>query len=151
MARVASLSTRKWTWAGTSVAIGLAVAATAVMLARAPAAAAHDNRDNRDNRAHPHAGHDIATVARAELPPEAGRTLQLIHKGGPFPYSKDGTIFSNRERILPAQSRGYYREYTVKTPGSRDRGARRIICGGGGAAECYYTSDHYASFRLIKD
>ena len=78
-------------------------------------------------------------------------TYQLILQGGPFPYEKDGTVFGNRERLLPGQKRGYYREYTVKTPGSRDRGARRIVCGGPSTRPdaCYYTADHYASFRNI--
>jgi len=92
------------------------------------------------------------TVARAELPPEARATEQLIRSGGPFPYAKDGTVFGNRERLLPLTPRGYYREYTVKTPGSRDRGARRIVCGGRQPAvpdACFYTDDHYASFRRI--
>jgi ribonuclease T1 len=72
--------------------------------------------------------------------------------GGPFPYEKDGTTFFNRERLLPSQTRGYYREYTVKTPGARNRGARRIVCGGKEPTRpdsCYYTADHYASFRRI--
>lgn len=93
-----------------------------------------------------------AEVAVSQLPPEAQRTQQLIRDGGPFPYSKDGTVFGNRERLLPRAPRGYYREYTVPTPGSRDRGARRIVCGGpkpSAPAACYYTDDHYASFRLI--
>jgi len=90
-------------------------------------------------------------VALASLPAEARTTYQLIHAGGPFPYAKDGTVFLNRERHLPAKNRGYYREYTVKTPRSRDRGARRIVCGGPSTAPqaCYYTADHYASFSLI--
>ena len=91
-------------------------------------------------------------VSIGQLPPEARRTHQLIRDGGPFPYSKDGTVFGNRERLLPRAPRGYYREYTVPTPGSRDRGARRIVCGGQRPAApdaCYYTDDHYASFRLI--
>jgi ribonuclease T1 len=89
-----------------------------------------------------------------ELPREGQTTYQLIRKGGPFPYEKDGVVFGNRERILPRQARGYYREYTVKTPGSRDRGARRIVCGGEVPVQpvaCYYTADHYASFRVIVD
>jgi len=89
------------------------------------------------------------TVAAADLPLEAKRTLTLIKQGGPFPYPKDGTIFGNREGRLPARARGYYREYTVKTPGSRDRGARRIISGASG--EFYYTDDHYNTFGLIKE
>lgn len=93
----------------------------------------------------------LATVAAADLPSQGRQTLQLIYDGGPFPYSKDGTVFGNRERLLPARQRGYYREYTVKTPGSRDRGARRIVCGGQPRTPdaCYYTADHYASFKRI--
>jgi ribonuclease T1 len=87
------------------------------------------------------------TVSLAELPREARATLALIDKGGPFPYAKDGAIFGNREAQLPRQKRGYYREYTVKTPGERTRGARRIISGAGG--ELYYTEDHYNHFRRI--
>jgi ribonuclease T1 len=94
-----------------------------------------------------------ATVAVAELPRQGQVTYRLIREGGPFPYEKDGTVFGNRERLLPSHPRGYYREYTVKTPGSRDRGARRIVCGGQPRTPdaCYYTSDHYASFRRIVD
>lgn len=87
------------------------------------------------------------TIALAELPPEALETIVLIANDGPFPYSKDGTTFFNRERILPAQPEGYYREYTVETPGSPDRGARRIV--GGAEGELYYTDDHYNSFSWI--
>ena len=72
----------------------------------------------------------VATVHVAELPRQGRETYELIRQGGPFPYDKDGTVFGNRERLLPINTRGYYREYTVKTPGSRDRGARRIVCGG---------------------
>lgn len=86
-------------------------------------------------------------VALAELPGEARRVVALIRAGGPFPYRKDGATFHNRERRLPLQGRGYYREYTVKTPGRNDRGPRRIVAGRQG--ELYYTEDHYASFRLI--
>jgi ribonuclease T1 len=88
-------------------------------------------------------------ITGAALPPEAKITLKLIRQGGPFPYPKDGTIFGNRERRLPDRPRGYYKEYTVKTPGSRHRGARRIIAGAAG--EFYYTDDHYNTFRLIKE
>jgi len=95
----------------------------------------------------------LATMAVAELPPQGRQTLQLIREGGPFPYSKDGSVFGNRERLLPSRQRGYYLEYTVKTPGSRDRGARRIVCGGQPRTPdtCYYTSDHYASFSRIAE
>jgi ribonuclease T1 len=134
-----------------------------------------------------HHSHDAVsnlTVPVAELPPEARATLQLIEQGGPFPYSRDGVVFSNYEHVLSQQQRGYYHEYTVKTPGARNRGARRIVCGiipargrpmgspvkgtppdtrppgGLGAApllrsdpfalpECYYSDDHYRSFRRI--
>lgn len=95
---------------------------------------------------------DEAVVALVELPPQAQKTHRLILQGGPFPYEKDGTVFFNRERLLPAKPRGYYREYTVKTPGVRHRGARRIVCGGQpptAPEACYYTDDHYASFRRI--
>ena len=83
----------------------------------------------------------------ARLPAEARRTLERIDDGGPFPYEKDGTVFGNFERELPRRERGYYHEYTVRTPGGRDRGARRIVTGGGG--EIYYTDDHYASFKAV--
>ena len=95
---------------------------------------------------------DLGAVSLEQLPEQARQTEQLIRSGGPFPYSKDGSVFGNRERQLPREKRGYYREYTVKTPGSRDRGARRIICGGAqptAPQACYYTSDHYASFKRI--
>jgi ribonuclease T1 len=92
-----------------------------------------------------------ATVSGSALPEPAVQTYRLIHQGGPFAHEKDGMVFGNRERLLPKQTRGYYREYTVATPGSRDRGARRIVCGGAASRPevCYYTDDHYASFRRI--
>jgi ribonuclease T1 len=93
----------------------------------------------------------LSVIAAANLPKEGRDTLALIRQGGPFPYAKDGTVFSNRERVLPKHPRGYYREYTVKTPGSRDRGARRVICGGKQQEICYFTADHYASFKIIKE
>lgn len=86
-------------------------------------------------------------IALEKLPPEARHTVALIKAGGPFPYQRDGTVFHNREGVLPQRGRGYYREYTVKTPGAKDRGARRIVAGQGG--EFYYTDDHYRSFRRI--
>jgi ribonuclease T1 len=86
-------------------------------------------------------------VAVDDLPKEARQTLTLIDQGGPYPYSRDGVVFGNFEKLLPKQDRGYYREYTVKTPGEKDRGARRIVTGKGG--ERYYTDDHYQSFRRI--
>ena len=98
----------------------------------------------------PPAGSDTRLPSHAGLPPEAIETLALIQRGGPFPYRKDGTTFQNRERLLPAKPRGFYREYTVPTPGSRDRGARRIVAGGNPPEVFYYTADHYSSFRQIE-
>lgn len=96
---------------------------------------------------------NLASVVLTELPPEAQQTHRRILDGGPFPFpNKDGTVFGNRERLLPREPRGYYREYTVPTPRSRDRGARRIVCGGNRPKSpevCFYTQDHYASFRRI--
>lgn len=88
----------------------------------------------------------------SKLPVAAARLLATIRAGGEFPYEKDGAIFGNRERLLPRQPRGYYREYTVPTPRARDRGARRIVCGGPPRTtdECYYTDDHYSSFKRIQ-
>ena len=122
---------RGWVW----IALGL------VLLA-AWAARARDERV-------PGADH----VDVRQLPREARETLALIRAGGPFPYDKDGTVFGNRERLLPRQPRGYYTEYTVKTPGSRDRGARRIVAGGDprSSGEYWYTDDHYRSFRRIRE
>jgi ribonuclease T1 len=91
----------------------------------------------------------VGEVPLDALPPETRDTVRLIHKGGPFPYARDGVIFSNREGMLPKQKRGYYREYTVKTPGERTRAARRIVAGAGG--ELYYSDDHYQHFRRIRE
>ncbi len=125
----------KW---GAAVVVASSLAAGAQVLARTPD--------------QPGSAHGASGVALATLPPEARATHRLILSGGPFPYAKDGTVFGNRERLLPRQPRGHYREYTVKTPGSRDRGARRIVCGGKPPTEpdtCFYTDDHYASFKRI--
>ncbi len=89
-------------------------------------------------------------IAEASLPPEARETLRLIDRGGPYPYRRDGVTFKNLEKRLPLQQRGYYREYTVPTPGSTDRGARRIVTGAQPPVVFYYTDDHYRSFRGIK-
>ena len=91
-------------------------------------------------------------ISATELPPQGRSMLALIHQGGPFAHEKDGVVFRNRERLLPANVRNYYREYTVRTPKERSRGARRIVCGGVQPAApdaCFYTDDHYASFRKI--
>lgn len=95
----------------------------------------------------------LATIAASALPAEARQTLSLIKQGGPYPFEKDATVFGNREKILPKRSRGYYHEYTVVTPHSHDRGARRIIAGGVAATsgEYYYTEDHYTSFKKIQE
>ena len=95
----------------------------------------------------------IDTCALSSLPSQASDTLDLIHSGGPFPYSQDGVVFQNREGILPAESSSYYHEYTVITPGSPDRGARRLIGGGTKTdpAHVYYTGDHYASFCEVDE
>lgn len=122
-----------------SAMVGLVVGLTAVLLAGATVQA----RGPMDN---------LGRVTLATLPPEARTTHRLILAGGPFPYRKDGTVFGNRERLLPRADRGFYREYTVRTPGSPDRGARRIVCGGMHPTvpeACFYTADHYASFKLI--
>jgi ribonuclease T1 len=86
-------------------------------------------------------------IEKKQLPREAIETVALIRQGGPFPHERDGVVFNNREKRLPARERGWYREYTVKTPGARDRGARRIVAGRDGTL--YYTDDHYRSFRRI--
>ena len=90
----------------------------------------------------------VGTVALSALPIDARRTIALIEAGGPFPYPRDGAVFRNAERLLPREPSGYYREYTVPTPGESDRGARRIITGGDG--EFYYTADHYESFKHVE-
>lgn len=89
----------------------------------------------------------LATVKAGDLPKEAQQTLTLIDSNGPFPYDKDGSVFGNNEKLLPRKPNGYYREYTVPTPGSRDRGARRLVAGRDG--DVYYTGDHYESFRQV--
>lgn len=93
----------------------------------------------------------LPEVALAELPVEGREVYARIHRGGPFRYDRDGVVFGNRERILPVKGRGHYREYTVRTPGTKNRGARRIVCGGAPTAPeaCYYTDDHYRSFKRI--
>jgi ribonuclease T1 len=116
-----------------------AIVALAAMLALAPVVHARDDAAA------------LPVVAARELPREALDVLARIEAGGPFAYERDGVVFGNREHILPARPRGYYHEYTVHTPGERTRGARRIICGGPRRTPdaCFYTDDHYQSFRRI--
>ena len=123
-------------------------ALTSVLFAAAMSSSLAQARSNADR---PVDGSTRAVIHVAELPPQGRATYELIRQGGPFPNGKDGAVFGNRERELPRATRGFYREYTVPTPGSRDRGARRIVCGGPMKAPhaCYYTADHYASFRMI--
>jgi ribonuclease T1 len=133
MSRVAALK-----FALTSFLLAASLTGTALVQARQP---------SREGSA----PNSSAVIAIAELPKAGQVTYELIRAGGPFPFDKDGVVFGNRERQLPTERRGFYREYTVLTPGSRDRGARRIVCGGPARAPhaCYYTADHYASFRKI--
>lgn len=111
-----------------------------------------DDTSGGGGRAPAAVGQDIAVVALTALPRQAQDVYQRILAGGPFRYEKDGVVFGNRERLLPRQPRGFYREYTVPTPGERDRGARRIVCGGKEVRQpetCFYSGDHYASFQTI--
>ena len=99
----------------------------------------------------PTAADPTTPIALADLPVQGVQVHALVMQGGPFAYDKDGSVFGNRERLLPSQKRGYYREYTVPTPGASNRGARRLVCGGPPKTPdaCFYTADHYASFRRI--
>ena len=127
--------------------LGLAIAAVVAVSAALTAVAPSFAKGVADAT-----GSVTETVRLVNLPKEAQNTERLIRTGGPFPHDKDGVVFGNRERILPKHPRGFYREYTVITPGSRNRGARRIVCGGTVAVNpeaCFYSDDHYASFRLI--
>jgi ribonuclease T1 len=91
----------------------------------------------------------LSAIAVADMPAEARETLRAIKQGGPFAYPRDGVVFNNFERVLPEQKRGYYHEYTVATPGANNRGVRRIVCGPW--PECYYTADHYQTFKRIRE
>ncbi|MCU0951026.1 MAG: ribonuclease [Burkholderiaceae bacterium] len=141
-----------WWWS--SVGTGARVLrAIAWLLLSALALTATHARDGSVDRA----PGVVGEVALSALPRQARETLDLIKRGGPFPYRKDGTVFQNREKRLPLRPRGYYREYTVRTPFSRDRGARRIVAGSGRtgdpatSGEYYYTDDHYETFRRIRE
>lgn len=131
------------------------IASLIVALALTFAFSYANNSQARDSSLKTGVSTTIGVITVSELPKQGRDTLELIRRGGPYPYAKDGTVFGNRERILPKENRGHYKEFTVKTPGSRDRGARRIVCGGNltspAASICYYTADHYASFKRIKE
>lgn len=133
---MSSVTTAKRSWLGLVAAVVLAVLLWWVQ---------GDGDPAPDTGADPGG---LPVVVVAELPPEAAQTVELIDAGGPYPYDRDGGVFMNREEILPDEPDGYYREYTVVTPGSDDRGARRIVAGDGG--ELYWTDDHYASFARIE-
>lgn len=138
---------RSTTTAGLAFAMALALGLGVAMAFNAPAQA----RSPQDAKS------AQGVISVKALPPEAIRVLVLVQQGGPFPHAKDGTNFFNRERILPSQPRGYYTEYTVPTPGARNRGARRIVAGRGAggnpatSGEYWYTSDHYSSFQRIQE
>ena len=100
-------------------------------------------------RQHSYNDLDIREITLSSMPLEARETLRLIRQGGPFQYPRDGVVFGNFEKRLPQRYRGYYHEYTVKTPGVHSRGARRIVCGQ--PSECYYSDDHYETFKLIRE
>lgn len=125
----------------------VASAPTGQPVAEAPQATPTRRATSTPTRGPPQIIDGLPTITTSELPVEALATLALIEQGGPFPFNKDGTVFQNREGLLPPHERGYYHEYTVITPGENDRGARRIVAGDGG--ELYYTDDHYASFKRI--
>jgi ribonuclease T1 len=132
-------------WIRIALLVGLAVAAASGWLSRETPRGANPGPAGPSEW-----GSTALPPVVTGLPPEAQQTLRLIAAGGPFPYDRDGTTFQNRERRLPAQPPGYYREYTVSTPGSPDRGARRIVSGGNPPVAFYYTDDHYRSFRQIE-
>jgi ribonuclease T1 len=124
-----------------AIAVAAVVALACVSACTVPTANARSRAAERDE------------VVVAQLPREARDVLALVHAGGPFRFERDGVTFGNRERSLPTRKRGYYHEYTVATPGERTRGARRIVCGGPRRTPevCYYSDDHYASFRRIRE
>ncbi len=131
---------RKMAAVRTGVFVLLAAFATGAVQARTPAFP-------------PSSQASPASISSSELPPEGRETYRLIRVGGPFPFDKDGVVFGNYERLLPQRARGFYHEYTVATPRRGNRGARRIVCGGPVRMpeRCYYTDDHYASFKEIRE
>ena len=138
-----------WWWASeSSIEVGQrtdAGSSSSVPAATRPDASAGD----ADRASAPRDTSGLPGIPVSDLPREARHTLDLISAGGPYPYSRDGVVFQNRERLLPRKAGGYYREYTVPTPGEDDRGARRIVTGKSG--ERYWTDDHYESFHVIED
>jgi len=130
---------------GLSLARGTGTGAGAGSPAALPTTSGATVAPSSSGRSTPVSG--LPTVAESALPDEADTTLALIRAGGPFPHAEDGGVFGNRERILPREPNGYYREYTVELPGEGDRGPRRIV--GGAAGDLYWTADHYATFRQV--
>lgn len=156
---IAGISLALWSWSGRGPGAGQTAVQTVARTAEPEAGASSSAHLGDGLDAAPVGSSALDTTPPAPalprfLPPEAIDTLRLIVRNGPFPYRQDGTVFQNRERRLPQQARGYYREYTVKTPGSTDRGARRIVTGGevgdGTPLEYHYTADHYRSFRRFE-
>ena len=138
-----NLTRGRWGDIRSAGARALAVGLTGLLLAASPGLVQAKG---------PISGGPIEPITSRQLPPQGQDMMALIYQGGPFRHDKDGAVFGNRERILPSHPRGHYREYTVRTPGERSRGARRIVCGGSrpvAPEACYYTDDHYASFRKI--
>jgi ribonuclease T1 len=139
----------------TAVAVVVLLAYTYLQAGGAPPTAVPETTPAVTSRAatstppQPSSGDGLAWVRLADLPPQARQTVALIDAGGPFPYAKDGATFNNFEGVLPTRPRGYYREYTVKTPGERDRGARRIVTGDRDR-ELFYTADHYETFARVQ-
>jgi ribonuclease T1 len=119
----------------------LGAAGLAALVSSSPSAGPTPRTSTATPRSH------LPGVGLADLPAQARQTLNLVDRGGPYPYPQDNTVFANQEGLLPSQPVGYYREYTVVTPGSADRGTRRLIVGADG--DIYYTGDHYASFRQV--
>jgi ribonuclease T1 len=146
-ARQATLSSAASTAASTAAPTATPAHRATAAHARTPAAAQTPTKTRRAPATPTVALSGLPTIQHDRLPIQARETIDLIQHGGPFPYRQDGAVFQNRERLLPARPNGYYHEYTVKTPGSPDRGARRIIAGDKG--ELYYTDDHYDSFRQV--
>jgi ribonuclease T1 len=145
-----SVARNKWTWILAAVAIVISIVVTIQDLKGADDDSAGDGATTSafDSTVGTDPDSELPFVDAADLPAEAQDTLALIDAGGPFPYDRDGIVFENREGLLPAEDTGYYHEYTVDTPGSDDRGARRIIVGS--YDEFYYTQDHYESFVRIQ-